>query len=555
MAKMYPAHLSPEIRSDPRRRGELSTYEALAATLGDGYSVFYSVPWRGTTGDRQVRDGEADFLVLHPEQGLLVIEVKGGLISHDAASGRWHSTSAAGRLHQIKDPYQQAQTSKYNLLSLLRELPELRGVFLPAAHAVVFPDVAALSGSLGPGLGPITAMAPDLYRLGDWVEQVFSSVAPRPGFRLSPAERHQVEQFLGRELRLTVTAAVGAARAEQQIIQLSERQRDFLRLLRGHRRVEISGGAGTGKTVLASEAARRLLAEGRRICLVCFNRPLRDRLEGELGDLPGLEVMTFHGLCRTLAREADLPLPTLPRGFDLLPDLALLALDCLPDRRWDGLVVDEAQDLKESWWDLLQLMLAHPDRDPIFSFRDDNQRLYQTTGGPAEMERFLLDTNLRNTRQIHELASGLYRGGDYRSSGVSGPRPLLREVSGGDWAGPLAETLGELRREGFGTDQVVVLTASGRRRSELPVGELCGEARLSWLGESGPGDIRCETVRRFKGLESPVVVLTELGGMLGRAATTELAYVALSRARAYLVVLGTAPELAALHELLGHGYS
>ena len=171
------------------------------------------------------------------------------------------------------------------------------------------------------------------------------------------------------------------------------------------------------------------------------------------------------------------------------------------------------------------------------------------------MERFLLDTNLRNTRQIHELASGLYRGGDYRSSGVSGPAPLLREVSGGDWAGPLAETLGELRREGFGTDQVVVLTASGRERSELPVGEFCSEARLSWLGESGPGDIRCETVRRFKGLESPVVVLTELGGMLGRAATTELAYVALSRARAYLVVLGTAPELAALHELLGHGYS
>jgi superfamily I DNA and RNA helicase len=52
-----------------------------------------------------------------------------------------------------------------------------------------------------------------------------------------------------------------------------------------------------------------------------------------------------------------------------------------------------------------------------------------------------------------------------------------------------------------------------------------------------------ESIRRFKGLERPVVVLIELEAVLKEA---ERLYVGLTRARLHLVVLGRAGTLAEL---------
>ena len=39
-------------------------------------------------------------------------------------------------------------------------------------------------------------------------------------------------------------------------------------------RVEVRGGAGSGKTWLAMEQARRLTADGQRVALLCYSRGL-----------------------------------------------------------------------------------------------------------------------------------------------------------------------------------------------------------------------------------------------------------------------------------------
>jgi hypothetical protein len=62
-----------------------------------------------------------------------------------------------------------------------------------------------------------------------------------------------------------------------------------------------------------------------------------------------------------------------------------------------------------------------------------------------------------------------------------------------------------------------------------------------------PSDlILCDTIRRFKGLERPVIILVELSTtdakMLDR-----LLYVGGSRAKQHLVVIGRAAALARLH--------
>ncbi len=55
---------------------------------------------------------------------------------------------------------------------------------------------------------------------------------------------------------------------------LTAQQARVLDLLRLQQRVQVLGGAGTGKTWLAVEQARRLAADGLRVALLCYSRGL-----------------------------------------------------------------------------------------------------------------------------------------------------------------------------------------------------------------------------------------------------------------------------------------
>lgn len=78
-----------------------------------GLVVLHSVVWQSRRNHKQ-SDGEADFIVVDPNQGILVLEVKGGDIEID--SGVWYSTDKHTIRHKIKDPFQQAKDSKHALL-------------------------------------------------------------------------------------------------------------------------------------------------------------------------------------------------------------------------------------------------------------------------------------------------------------------------------------------------------------------------------------------------------------------------------------------------------
>ena len=58
----------------------------------------------------------------------------------------------------------------------------------------------------------------------------------------------------------------------------------ILNMARGLRRVEVVGPAGSGKSMLAAERARRLAAEGYRTLLVCYNQRLATSMSRELAD-------------------------------------------------------------------------------------------------------------------------------------------------------------------------------------------------------------------------------------------------------------------------------
>ena len=80
MAVMIPERVPEHVRADAKRAAELRVYETLSDELDDRWTVFGWVTWVCRRSGGGHRDGEADFVVAHPDLGALVLEVKGGVI-------------------------------------------------------------------------------------------------------------------------------------------------------------------------------------------------------------------------------------------------------------------------------------------------------------------------------------------------------------------------------------------------------------------------------------------------------------------------------------------
>jgi superfamily I DNA/RNA helicase len=112
--------------------------------------------------------------------------------------------------------------------------------------------------------------------------------------------------------------------------------------------------------------------------------------------------------------------------------------------------------------------------------------------------------------------------------------------------GDLAAALGSVLKRLIGTEgldpaEVVVLTPRSASRSALAGVAKAGGQALTW-GEPVAGAVRCSSIHGFKGLESDVVVLVECD-QAHRESRDALMYVAVTRARHQVVVIGELPAV------------
>ncbi|MCX6056884.1 MAG: nuclease-related domain-containing protein [Chloroflexi bacterium] len=178
VAKLYPEHLPESILSDPKRNAEKKVFEALSG-LASSFVVFYSVAWQSRK-EGSARDGEADFVIAHPDYGVLVLEVKGGGVSFDAISGQWTTVDRYGNSYLI-DPIDQARKSHYKLLDKFKDLREWdNSRLLTIGHAVCFPDVIVGNKQLKLDLPrEIVVDHDDLQNIDETIQRIFEHWADK----------------------------------------------------------------------------------------------------------------------------------------------------------------------------------------------------------------------------------------------------------------------------------------------------------------------------------------------------------------------------------------
>lgn len=556
MATVYPTPLPRYVQNDPMRAAERGVYEALAERLGPDYTVFYGVAWLTRSAGGGARDGEVDFVIAHQDRGLLLLEVKGGGVCRDETTGRWISVDRAGFPHVIHDPFAQLRASKNALLEKLKEHPKVGHAWIPVGHGVVLPDSACPGRPLAPDALPeVTVFAEDMSRIGECIDGMFRFWSRRTEGRcvLGPGFLATVTELLAPSFELHQPLGAVLADEDRQLLRLTEQQFAVLDLLGRQRRVSITGGAGTGKTLLALEKAKRLAGEGFRVLLTCFNRPLADHLRRGAGLVERLTILTFHQLCHHFAEEGHVPLPdpagapVPPEFFDTtMPNAMLKALDRVP-QRFDAVVVDEGQDFLEGWWHPLQFCLADPDHGVLYVFHDDNQQIYRRPSSfPCGLVEITLHENLRNTRRIHAATSHFYRGEPLRAIGPEGRLvECIAVQSDLEIESAAARVLDQLINKERASPESIAVLLGWAHPSPLKKNTQIAGFLVTTDQTAEPGKVLLDSVRRFKGLERPIVVLTAIDD-LPPEDENALLYVGLSRARVHLVVIARASTVARL---------
>lgn len=541
----------------PPESGEARTFLALQK-LPEDYRIFHSVAYRLGGFGRPAREGEIDFLVQRPGDGLLCLEVKGGQIAYDGRAYSWTSKNRSGDTYRIANPFDQVQTHMNDLVTEIgRRKPW--GDDPPDfsyGYGVVFPDCA-----YAPPNEPISAPRQLVIDADDLVDTLEPRIRElfkhwdRPG--KEPLTKRQIKQLnqqvLAPHFELSVSLNAELEWEERSLALLDEEQSICLEFLDLNGRAVVEGGAGTGKSLIACEVVRRLASEGADVLFLCYNLALGHQLRrtcASWGRLGGrIRAGAFHDLCREHAGKAGLEwtepesrqAPETEEFWNVASNRLLAEASRMQPDRFDALVVDEAQDFHADWWPTLRGLLRDQEHARIVLFADSGQDLWSRDSLPAwGFPRFPLRTNQRNTRAIARFVA-LLGGVSFRDSPRTpeGEDPRrIRYSTHAEEREEAEKILTHLFEKGLKPSRIVLIGTRRIENSFLATDRSLAGCPVEAIADSGepssPSVLRYATPGRFKGLEADVVLLCDVDG--GPRCSNRALYVAASRARLRLYV-------------------
>jgi len=512
VAKLIP-HLDASTISN---NGEKALYTALSK-LSDEFTVCYSYKYGIVDEDKSnFPYREADFVLLHPQLGYMVIEVKQGDIS--CFRGGWQEFKNGNNCELGKNPIEQAQSAMFSIMNQYRE--KLHHNFpLKVRYALCFPECDRISGEIPSMIKESSIfLFDDIVDVSQLEKKIIDTFGGKSTGKNEQCIRELVEKVLAPryEIYARLEDKMDMHYKLSQRIMTDEQNRILEETEYDNRKIFV-GGAGTGKTWIAKEKARRLAQAGNKVFLTCYNKKLATL---EFKDLhENIVAINFHDYLEYILSKKgysiDKPVDlsqmdiyyreTLPNmGFDYFSSLEEVD-------KFDAVIVDEGQDFREDWITCLEACLKN--NGYFYIFADPNQNIFANDIGKIKqmpISKHKLTKNLRNTEVINGWVKTLYP----ESS-------LVPEIKGGlevkhfkwktyeDEKKQIENEVGRLISQGIKPRRITLV--SGHKRGKSCMADV--DKLKNWPVRNTGDDasaIKFDTIRSFKGLEADIVFLIDV---------------------------------------------
>ncbi|NQE35402.1 nuclease-related domain-containing DEAD/DEAH box helicase [Microcoleus asticus] len=481
MARMIPKKISSTTKSN----AEKTLFQIFEKNLSDDYVVFHGAWWQHIK--YIVQDREADFIIIHPDRGIIILEAKGGQIAYDHLNMAWYQNQYKMKI----SPFQQARDIKYKFLNFLSKYDEFKNKDFCIGQCVAFPDIDDVANNL-PSEAPqeILLLRPQLGNISGWISSVFDYYKAEGHFttKLGEQRTESIINLISPSTEFRKYIANDIGKNNQEIIQLTEQQFDILNNLRLHLQCIVLGCAGSGKTQLAIEKARKLCQHKVRTLVICKSNNLSLYLAAALQD----EITV--GYCVVYSYE------------EIKPQKPQLTFE------FTAIIVDEGQDFEQKEInDLKQLI---PDDGIFYIFQDSNQKVSKNLNKLAlQVNPTVLDKNCRNTHKIFKHAENFVSCIYERKSSLIEGRDVIHRIyeETDDIFSLLEKDITDLvNKENVSPAQIVILTDMYPSSKSL-LSQYSHIDRFYLkpysFSDKDQNTIHWSNIGMYKGLESDVIML------------------------------------------------
>ena len=551
MAQIFPSDIEAA-KAGGESPDELDTLIALRDGLSDEYLVYHSVHWSAVR-KRYTDFGEIDFVIVNNAGRVLVIEQKNGAMIETPQGLEKHYYGGKQKLvyTQVQRNLGNLRTKFSRSSSANRSISVDYLIYCPD-HRIVDVSAAALDKQR-------TVDATAKADLSARIEKLMQSDKEK-----DPVLRRELHDFLLSGFRIAPDVNSYKTKQKQIYRHLLEGLSDVIESLEfSPFRLRIIGTAGSGKTQVTMRFCERAHERGEKPLLLCYNRPLADKLAAMAPD--GVVVDTYHGFCKTMAEKLGVEVDfskAEEQGFWREIQDQLLAATLAGAPRFDCLVVDEGQDFKSDWYDILQLFIA--DDATQLWLEDPLQNLRASE--PVELPGFVTyheRANFRTPLSIAGFIKGTLASEFEQRNLLPGLGVAMYDYEKpGEIVGILERRMRELSKAGFAPEDIVIVSCRGTQSTALASVSQIGKHKIrKFSGKYDAnnyqiytdGELMFDTIFRFKGQQAPAVILVDLDESIKQDEwATGILYCAMTRAtvRLELVVQKDCPWVKTFRENL-----
>ncbi|MBA5249088.1 MAG: nuclease [Gammaproteobacteria bacterium] len=503
-------------------RAEYRVFDKLKESFVDSnkYIAFHSL---NLTKHQYKRFGEADFVIVC-EYGLFVFEVKGGGVS--SKNGVWHTINRNQEKHRIQNPFTQAETAMHAINKEIKESNKFYHLSVAIGYGVIFPDIRWNEKSSEWDKTTICDSG-KFINFETFLSQFFRYWHGKAANKdtLSVENIKAIAQYLRPNFEIMESLYSQLDRVEDSVIRLTEAQYQYLDIVVSNIRVLCSGGAGTGKTFLAIELAKRIAKKDKKVAIICKSIWLKFYLTSKIMN----ESVTISSI-----------------------DSAKVDMRRLGLEQYDVLIVDEGQDvfnrediailddiikngIKEGEW-----YIFHDINHQSGLFGEVDNNAFECLKGCATTH-IPLFVNCRNTSPIIAKIQSLLSvemGSKTIDNGPKVVEIIDKEVAGKT----LNDTIQSLLNDGIPTSSITLLSPLDYKESSVNFLTKTMQDSIVKLDNFSiqsfpPANISFSEIKNFKGLENEVIIVIDLIYPVDTSANKALYYVAMSRARGLLTVI------------------